>query len=51
VLECATTNTIAFISSERKRISGKKAFDEYVRKQVQVGEMPYEMTRQKLDGH
>ena len=39
------------INSERKHISGKKAVDAYVRKQVQIGEMPYEMTRQKLDGH
>ena len=40
-----------FINSDHKRISGKKAFDEYVRKQVQVDDMPYAMTRQKLDGH
>jgi len=51
VLVCATTNPIAFISSERKRISGKKAFDAYVRKQVQAGDMPYAITRQKLNGH
>ena len=39
------------INSEPKRISWKKAFDAYVRKQVQVGDIPYAMTRQKLDGH
>ncbi len=36
-----TTNPIVIINSERKRIRGKKAFDAYVRKQVQVGDMPY----------
>jgi len=50
-LVCATTNPIVFINSDHKHISGKKAVDAYVRKQVQIGEMPYEMTRQKLDGH
>jgi len=39
------------INSERKRIRGKKSFDADVRKQVQFGDMPYAMTRQKLDGH
>jgi len=51
VLVCATTNPIVFINSDHKRISGKKAFDADVRKQVQVDDMPYAMTRQKLDGH
>jgi len=51
VLVCATTNPIVFINSDHKRISGKKAFEEYVRKQVQVGDIPDAMTRQKLDGH
>jgi|GEM_PF-3265252 len=51
MLVCATTNPIVIISSEPKRISGKKAFDAYVRKQVQVGDMPYAMTRQKLTSH
>jgi len=49
VLVCASTNLI--INNEQKRIGGKKASDAYVTKQVQVDDMPYAMTRQKLDGH
>lgn len=51
VLVCATTNPMVIINSEQKTIKGNKAFDEYVKKQVQMGDMPYELTRQKLDGH
>ena len=51
VLVCATTTPMVIINSELKSIDGNKAFDAYVRKQVQVGDMPYELTREKLDGH
>lgn len=51
VLVCAATTPMVIINSERKSIDGNKAFDEYVRKQVQVGDMPYELTREKLGGH
>jgi hypothetical protein len=51
VLVCATTTPMVIINSERRSIDGNKAFDEYVRKQVQVGDMLYKLTREKLDGH
>ncbi|MBK7483694.1 MAG: hypothetical protein IPI72_13365 [Flavobacteriales bacterium] len=51
VLVCSTANPFVIINSERKSFDGNKALDEYVRNQVQVGDVPYEMTRQKLDGH
>lgn len=51
VLVCAATTPMVIINSELKSIDGNKAFDSYVRKQVQVGDMPYELTREKLDGH
>ncbi|MBK9275836.1 MAG: hypothetical protein IPM49_15045 [Flavobacteriales bacterium] len=51
VLVCAATTPMVIINSERRSFDENKAFDEYVRKQVQVGAMPYELTREKLDGH
>ena len=51
VLVCATTNPIVIINSERRSIKSNKELDEYVKKQVQVGDMPFELTREKIDGH
>lgn len=51
VLVCATSNPIVIIHMEQKSIKGDKALDNYVKKQVQVGDMTYEFTRHKLDGH
>lgn len=51
VLVCATTTPIVVMHSEHKQMDGNEEFDAYVKKQVQAGDMPYEVTRQKLDGH
>ena len=51
VLVCATTNPIVIINSERRSIKSNKELDECVKKQVQVGDMPFELTREKIDGH
>lgn len=51
VLVCETTIPIVIINSQFRTIKGSKALDDYIRKQVQVGDMPYELTGRKIDGH
>jgi hypothetical protein len=51
VLICATMDPIVVISSERKSFPTDAELEAYMKKQVQTGDIPYEMTREKVDGH
>lgn len=51
VLVCATTDPIVVISSEQKSFPTDDELDAYIKKQVHTGDIPYEMTREKIDGH
>ncbi|HEY0977504.1 MAG TPA: hypothetical protein VGE21_08550 [Flavobacteriales bacterium] len=51
VLICDTTDPIVVISSERKNLPTDAELEAYMKKQVQTGDIPYEMTREEVDGH
>ena len=51
VLICDMTDPIIVISSERKSFPTDAELEAYMKKQVQTGDIPYEMTREEVDGH